>query len=48
MMPKGPNRDYYLKERGHGPTHTQSVIPLARRQVDVLWAQLPAPHPGQR
>lgn len=52
MMRPGPNRDYYLKKREHGRTHTQAVIALARRRVDVLWALLrddrtwtPAPPP---
>lgn len=40
MMRAGPNRDYYLKKRAHGATHTQAVIALARRRVDVLWALL--------
>jgi transposase len=40
MMRTGPNRDYYLKKRAHGATHTQAVIALARRRVDVLWALL--------
>jgi transposase len=40
MMRPGPNRDYYLKKREHGRTHTQAVIALARRRVDVLWALL--------
>ena len=40
MMRDGPNRDYYLKKRDHGRTHTQAVIALARRRVDVLWALL--------
>ena len=40
MMRAGPNRDYYLKKREHGRTHTQAVIALARRRVDVLWALL--------
>jgi len=39
-MRPGPNRDYYLKKRAHGRTHTQAVIALARRRVDVLWALL--------
>ena len=39
-MRDGPNRDYYLKKRGQGRTHTQAVIALARRRVDVLWALL--------
>jgi transposase len=40
MMRDGPNRDYYLKKRSHGRTHTQAVIALARRRIDVLWALL--------
>lgn len=40
MMREGPNRDYYLKKRAGGRTHTQAVIALARRRVDVLWALL--------
>jgi hypothetical protein len=36
MMREGPNRDYYLKKRGRGHTHTQAVISLARRRIDVL------------
>ena len=40
MMRPGPNRRYYLKKRGEGRTHTQAVIALARRRVDVLWALL--------
>jgi transposase len=40
MMRTGPNRDYYLKKRAHGRTHSQAVIALARRRVDVLWALL--------
>ena len=40
MMRDGPNRDYYLKKRDHSRTHTQAVIALARRRIDVLWALL--------
>jgi transposase len=40
MMRPGPNRDYYLKKRSNGATHSQAVIALARRRVDVLWALL--------
>lgn len=40
MMRAGPNRDYYLKKRARGATHTQAVIALARRRIDVLWALL--------
>lgn len=38
MMRAGPNRDYYLKKRANGANHTQAVIALARRRIDVLWA----------
>lgn len=40
MMRPGPNRDYYLKKRARGATHSQAVIALARRRIDVLWALL--------
>lgn len=40
MMRAGPNRDYYLKKRHQGHTHSQAVIALARRRIDVLWAVL--------
>lgn len=40
MMRAGPNRDYYLKKRAHGASHSQAVIALARRRIDVLWALL--------
>src|SRR5829696_9130833 len=40
MMRAGPNRDYYLKKRARGHTHTQAVISLSRRRIDVLWALL--------
>ena len=40
MMRAGPNRDYYLKKRSQGATHSQAVISLARRRIDVLWALL--------
>lgn len=40
MLRAGPNRDYYLKKREHGRTHSQAVIALARRRADVLWALL--------
>jgi transposase len=40
MMRAGPNRDYYLKKRAQGKTHTQAIIALARRRIDVLWALL--------
>jgi len=40
MMRAGPNRGYYLKKRAQGATHSQAVISLARRRIDVLWALL--------
>ena len=40
MTRAGPNRDYYLKKRAHGTNHTQAIIALARRRIDVLWALL--------
>ena len=40
MMRAGPNRDYYVKKRDQGRTHSQAVIALARRRIDVLWALL--------
>jgi transposase len=36
----GPNRDFYLKKRSEGLKHTQALIALARRRLDVLWALL--------
>lgn len=38
MMRPGPSRDYYLKKRAEGLLHTQALLALARRRVDVLWA----------
>jgi transposase len=40
MLRAGPNRDYYLKKRERGRTHSQAIVALARRRVDVLWALL--------
>lgn len=40
MMREGPNRDCYLKKRGRGHTHTQAVISLVGRRIDVLGALL--------
>ncbi|UQA96810.1 IS110 family RNA-guided transposase [Streptomyces halobius] len=40
MMRPGPSRDYYLKKRAEGLIHTQAVLSLARRRVNVLWAML--------
>lgn len=40
MMQPGPSRDYYLKKRAEGLIHTQALLALARRRVDVLWAMI--------
>ncbi|GLZ08180.1 hypothetical protein Acsp03_56460 [Actinomadura sp. NBRC 104412] len=40
MMRPGPSRDYYLRKRSEGLRHTQAIMALARRRVDVLWAML--------
>lgn len=40
MMRPGPSRRYYLKKRAEGLLHTQALLSLARRRVDVLWAML--------
>jgi hypothetical protein len=36
----GPSRDFYRRKRAEGKRHTQAVIALARRLVDVIWAPL--------
>ena len=36
----GDLKGFYLKKRGQGFKHTQALIALARRRVDVLWALL--------
>ncbi|WP_410596125.1 IS110 family transposase [Amycolatopsis sp. lyj-23] len=38
--PDGPSRVFYLRKRGEGKGHTQALIALARRLVDVVWALL--------
>lgn len=38
--PDGPSRVFYLRKRGEGKLHTQALIALARRLVDVVWALL--------
>ncbi|MCR6490868.1 IS110 family transposase [Amycolatopsis sp. OK19-0408] len=38
--PDGPSRAFYLRKRGEGKRHTQALIALARRLVDVIWALL--------
>jgi hypothetical protein len=34
------SRTYYDRKRAEGRTHTQAVIALARRRINVLWAML--------
>jgi transposase len=36
----GPSRAFYAKKRGERMIHTQALLALARRLVDVLWALL--------
>lgn len=36
----GPSRRFYQRKRAEGKLHTQALIALARRLVDVLWALL--------
>ena len=38
--PNGPSRAFYLRKRAEGKRHTQALIALARRLVDVIWALL--------
>jgi hypothetical protein len=38
MRRSGVSRDYYLKKRAEGKIHSQTVLCLARRRIDVLWA----------
>jgi transposase len=37
----GPSRRFYDRKRGERLIHTQALLALARRLVDVLWALLP-------
>ena len=37
---EGPSRAFYERKRGERLTHTQALLALARRLVDVLWALL--------
>ncbi|CAM4528971.1 IS110 family transposase [Nocardia ninae] len=34
----GPSRAFYQKKRAEGKAHTQALIALARRLIDVIWA----------
>ncbi|GAA5156467.1 hypothetical protein GCM10023321_32240 [Pseudonocardia eucalypti] len=36
----GPSRAFYDRKRGERLIHTQALLALARRLVDVLWALL--------
>lgn len=38
--PDSPSRVFYQRKRGEGKLHTQALIALARRLVDVIWALL--------
>jgi transposase len=37
---EGPSRPFYQRKRGERLVHTQALLALARRLVDVLWALL--------
>lgn len=36
----GPSRAFYQRKRSEGKIHTQALIALARRLIDVIWALL--------
>ncbi len=38
--PDSPSRSFYRRKREEGKRHTQALIALARRLVDVIWALL--------
>ena len=40
LKANGPSRAFYDKKRGERLVHTQALLALARRLVDVLWALL--------
>lgn len=40
IRPDGPSRTYYQRKRAEGKIHTQALIALARRLVDLVWALL--------
>jgi transposase len=40
IRPDGPSRAFYQRKRGENKLHTQALLALARRMVDVLWALL--------
>jgi transposase len=40
IKPDGPSRTFYQRKRVEGKLHTQALIALARRLIDVIWALL--------
>jgi transposase len=40
IKPDGPSRAFYQRKRAEGKLHTQALIALARRLIDVIWALL--------
>lgn len=40
LRSNGPSREFYDRKRGERLIHTQALLALARRLVDVLWALL--------
>ncbi|GAA3205780.1 IS110 family transposase [Actinocorallia longicatena] len=40
IRPDGPSRTFYQRKRSENRIHTQALLALARRLVDVLWALL--------
>jgi hypothetical protein len=40
IKPDGPSKTFYQRKRSEGKLHTQALIALARRLIDVIWALL--------
>lgn len=40
IKPDGPSKTFYQRKRAEGKLHTQALIALARRLIDVIWALL--------
>ena len=40
IRPEGPSKAFYQRKRDEHKLHTQALLALARRMVDVLWALL--------
>ena len=40
IKPDGPSQAFYRRKRAEGKLHTQALIALARRLIDVVWALL--------